>query len=113
MPCELVLPNNLRIPLDPGKGTYMIGWYDAAAGGPPDIDLHPLGGSAQGVSRQHAILRLAAGQWTLTDLGSTNGTFINDAPMASNSTVALRDKTRIRLGNVLVFFRYITQTTRL
>jgi|GEM_PF-1559963 FHA domain len=112
-PCELVLPNNQRIPLDPAKGTYMIGWYDATAGAAPDIDLHPVGGSAQGVSRQHAILRLAAGQWTLTDLGSTNGSFLNDAPMAPNSTVALRDRTRIRLGNVIVFFRYITQTTRL
>ncbi|NTW03310.1 MAG: FHA domain-containing protein, partial [Oscillochloris sp.] len=73
-PCEVVLPNNQRIPLDSAKGTYMIGWYDAAAGAAPDIDLHPVGGSAQGVSRQHAILRLAGSQWTLTDLGSTNGT---------------------------------------
>ncbi|NNJ11576.1 FHA domain-containing protein [Chloroflexales bacterium ZM16-3] len=112
-PCEVVLPNNLRIPLDPGKGTYMVGWYDAAAGASPDIDLHPVGGSAQGVSRQHAIIRLAEGQWTVTDLGSTNGTFLNDAPMTPNSTVALRDRTRIRLGNVIIFFRYITQTTRL
>jgi hypothetical protein len=113
MPCELVLPNNQRIPLDTAKGTYVIGWYDASAGSAPDIDLHPVGGSAQGVSRQHVTLRFTGGQWTLTDLGSTNGTFLNDAPMAPNSTVALRDRTRIRLGNVLVFFRYITQTTRL
>jgi hypothetical protein len=113
LPCEVVLPNNLRIPLDPGKGTYTIGWYDASAGASPDIDLHPVGGSSQGVSRQHAILRLAEGQWTITDLGSTNGTFLNDGQMAPNSTVVLRDRTRIRLGNVIVFFRYITQTTRL
>jgi hypothetical protein len=113
MPCELVLPNNKRIPLDASKGTYVIGWYDASAGAAPDIDLHPVGGSAQGVSRQHATLRFAGGQWSITDLGSTNGTFLNDAAMTSNSTVALRDRTRIRLGNVIVFFRHITQTTRL
>jgi hypothetical protein len=112
-PCEVVLPNNQRIALDSAKGEYLIGWYDAAAGAAPDIDLHPLGGSAQGVSRQHAVLRASAGQWALSDLGSTNGTFINDAPLAPNSTVALADRTRIRLGNLVIFFRYITQTTRL
>jgi hypothetical protein len=113
MPCELVLPNNKRIPLDAAKGTYVIGWYDASADTAPDIDLHPVGGSAQGVSRHHATLRFTGGQWSITDLGSTNGTFLNDAAMAPNSTVALRDRTRIRLGNVIVFFRHITQTTRL
>lgn len=112
-PCEVVLPNNHRIPLDPGKGSYTVGWYDAAAGAAPDIDLHPVGGSAQGVSRQHAVIRLSDGQWTISDLGSTNGTFLNDTQMAPNSTVALRDRTRIRLGNVIIFFRHITQTTRL
>ncbi|NTV64433.1 MAG: hypothetical protein HGA65_12975, partial [Oscillochloris sp.] len=61
VPCEVVLPNNYRVPLDPGKGNYMIGWYDAAASMTPDIDLHPVGGSAQGVSRQHALIRLVNG----------------------------------------------------
>ncbi|WP_161569157.1 FHA domain-containing protein [Candidatus Oscillochloris fontis] len=113
VPCEVVLPNNYRIPLDPGKGSYMIGWYDAAAGTAPDIDLHPVGGSAQGVSRQHAVIRLIDGQWVITDLGSTNGTFLNDMRMSPNSSTVIQDRTRIRLGNVIIFFRYITQTTRL
>jgi hypothetical protein len=30
-----------------------------------------------GISRQHASLRYEAGRWTLADLGSTNGTFVN------------------------------------
>nr|WP_238530480.1 FHA domain-containing protein [Oscillochloris trichoides] len=58
-------------------------------------------------------MRLIDGQWIITDLGSTNGTFLNDMRMSPNSSTALQDRTRIRLGNVIIFFRYITQTTRL
>jgi hypothetical protein len=112
-PCELVLPNNQRVPLDAHKGEYIIGWHDAKGGPTPDIDLHPLGGSAQGVSRRHAVLRFANGQWNILDLASTNGTFLNDVPVAPNTLLAVADRTKIRLGNIMMFFRYITQTTRL
>src|SRR5262245_34889877 len=37
------------------------------------------------VSRQHAILRLEGGQVTLRDLGSRNGTRVNDALVQSES----------------------------
>lgn len=112
-PCEIVLPNNQRVPLDAGKGEYVIGWSDGREGETVDIDLHPVGGSTMGVSRRHALLNFTGGQWTITDLGSTNGTLLNDAPLAAHRTTLLQDKTKIRLGSVMVFFRYITQTTRL
>lgn len=112
-PCELVLPNNQRFPLDSGKGEYLIGWRDAQGTVVPDIDLHPVGGSTQGVSRKHALLRFESGQWHLIDLGSTNGSFVNDTPVAPNQPLPLRDKTTLRFGQIQVFFRYITQTTRL
>jgi hypothetical protein len=112
-PCEVVLPNNQRIELQPQHGEYLIGWHDGKAGEPPEIDLQPLQGSALGVSRRHAVLRHDANGWSITDLESTNGTFLNEAPLAANTATALRDKTRIRLGNITIFFRHITQTTRL
>ncbi|MCU0493216.1 MAG: FHA domain-containing protein [Chloroflexaceae bacterium] len=112
-PCEIVLPNNQRIPLDAGKGEYVVGWRDAAGDAVPDIDLHPVGGSTSGVSRRHALLRFLSNQWTITDLGSTNGSFVNDVPVAPHTPTALADKSRIRLGSLQMFFRYITQTTRL
>lgn len=112
-PCEVVLPNNQRISLSAQKAEYMIGWHDGSTAPPPEIDLQPVDGSTQGVSRHHAQLRLINGEWTITDLGSTNGTFLNEIPLAPKTPTPLRDKTRIRLGNIQIFFRYITQTTRL
>jgi hypothetical protein len=53
------------------------------------------------ISHLHAILeRQADGTWTLRDLGSTNGTSVNDdpAPIGTQDAVALAAGDRIRLG---------------
>src|SRR5215216_4421216 len=80
-PCELVLPNNQRIPLDAQQAELVIGWRDARTLVGPAIDLTDIGGSAQGVSRQHAVMRCTAGRWTIEDMGSTNGTYLNESPL--------------------------------
>jgi pSer/pThr/pTyr-binding forkhead associated (FHA) protein len=55
----------------------------------------------RGVSRAHArISRGAEGGWTLTDLGSTNGTFLNGVRVRS---AALRDGDEIRIGAATAF----------
>jgi flagellar biosynthesis chaperone FliJ len=112
-PCELVLPNNERIPLDMQRTEYAIGWRDARTLAGPEIDLTAIGGSTLGVSRQHAVIRCRAGQWTIEDMGSTNGTYLNESPLVANTPTLLQDKTTIRVGNVKLFFRYVTQTVRL
>jgi|SRR5690349_2701586 len=112
-PCELVLPNNQRVPLDGQQAELAIGWRDARTLAAPAIDLTSLGGSAQGVSRQHALLRCQDGRWTIEDLGSTNGTFLNESPLAPHTPALLYDKATIRVGQIKLFFRYVTQTVRL
>ena len=112
-PCELVLPNNQRVPLDSRQAEYAIGWRDARALVGPEVDLTEIGGSSLGVSRKHAILRQSHGQWTIEDLGSTNGTFLNESPVAPRTPTILNDRTTIRVGNVKLFFRYVSQTVRL
>ena len=48
----------------------------------PDVDLSPSPEDVA-VSRQHAeIVRLADGTFTVTDLGSSNGTFLNGSAVA-------------------------------
>jgi hypothetical protein len=113
LPCELVLPNNQRIPLDSQHAEYVIGWRDARTLAGPEIDLTDIGGSSLGVSRKHALLRFGGSQWTIEDAGSTNGTYLNESPLAPHTPAALQDKTTIRVGNVKLFFRYVSQTVRL
>lgn len=113
VPSELVLPNNSRFPLDVRRGQYLIGWADAGAQRLPDIDLTSLGGGSMGVSRNHALLRFRGGQWDIEDLDSTNGTALNETPLAPRTPTQLADKTTIRVGSIKLFFRYITQTVRL
>jgi diguanylate cyclase (GGDEF)-like protein len=60
------------------------------------------------VSRRHAVLAVDPhGVVRLTDLGSTNGTFINERRIAAQVPVRIKDGDRIRLGSgvVLKFVR--------
>jgi len=61
---------------------------------------------AVGVSRRHAIIAVADGEITLSDLGSKNGTFVNGQRVAA--PVALEDDTELRLGPVPLRFRRAT-----
>jgi pSer/pThr/pTyr-binding forkhead associated (FHA) protein len=54
------------------------------------------------VSTRHARLAFYKGQWLLEDLGSRNGTKVNDIPV--NEPLALADGDRIQLGKVTARF---------
>ncbi len=47
------------------------------------------------VSRRHAVVSAAQGQWTVRDLGSTNGTYVNGARLAEGETRAIHDGDRV------------------
>jgi FHA domain-containing protein len=71
-----------------------------ASNGTPDIDLT---GPCEdpGVSREHAVLtRKGDGTYVLRDLGSTNGTTLNDDPtrLEADAEVPLANGDRIRVG---------------
>jgi FHA domain len=81
------------------RGTTLIGRANRSQGVMPGIDLgiHP---TDRGVSTQHAVLRMHGSELTITDLGSTNGTSLNDSDdlLANGEEVALADGDRIHLG---------------
>lgn len=55
-----------------------------------------------GVSRQHATIRREGGHFWLVDLGSANGTYVNDT--ALTTARVLRDGDRVQFGANLLLF---------
>ena len=53
----------------------------------------------QEASRQHCVLELHGDRWMLKDLGSTNGTYLDDAKV---NEAELRDGSRIRIGDTVL-----------
>ncbi|WP_194813517.1 FHA domain-containing protein [Nocardia sp. XZ_19_385] len=77
----------------------LIGKHSVSQGVNPDIDLGIPPADA-GVSRAHATLHLTEDTATITDLGSTNGTSLNDAEtdIPKNTAVPVHAGDRIHLG---------------
>ena len=53
------------------------------------------------VSRSHAELRLSEGQWSVVDLKSRNGTFVNQRPIVR---CPLRNGDQIQIGDAMLGF---------
>ena len=59
------------------------------------------------VSRRHALLRVSAGQMTIEDLGSLNGTLVDGVKLEAGKSRKVADGTRIALGDVEVMARFL------
>ena len=90
---EVTLPNGKRRQESLDKESVMIG---KAPGNDVVLD-------ADGISRYHARLVVEAGELTLEDVGSTNGTFVNGAKV-TKTTLNRGDK--VTLGAVLLQAMY-------
>lgn len=56
------------------------------------------------VSRKHARIQQAEGRVTLTDLASSNGSFVNDRKLEPGTSVVLMKEDMIKLGNTIFKF---------
>ncbi|MEV6597541.1 FHA domain-containing protein [Actinoplanes sp. NPDC051346] len=75
-----------------------IGRRSTSKGTEPEIDLAD---DDPGVSHHHALLTFSvAGEWLLCDLGSTNGTYLNDEPepLPEGRIRTLADGDRVHVG---------------
>ena len=81
------------------QDSTLIGRANRRQGVEPGIDLgiHPID---RGVSTQHAVLQIRDSGLTITDLGSTNGTSLNDSDdlLGNGVETTLSDGDRIHVG---------------
>jgi|SRR5690606_24907586 len=68
----------------------------------PDIDLTPYGAFEKGVSSRHLLLERGDGHLLLTDMGSTNGTYLNGQRLNPNEAAVVHDGVEVRLGKLVI-----------
>jgi len=64
------------------------------------LDLTPYRGAHLGVSRHHAIIRPEEEGFTIRDLGSTNGTYLNTMKIDSAHSYPLKSRDELRFGQI-------------
>ena len=86
------------------SGESNIGRWDADNGIFPDIDLDAYDSEAK-VSRRHARIIYENGKYTIEDLGSTNGTYINRGRrLIPGNAQLLNDGDEIIVGKTFLRF---------
>jgi pSer/pThr/pTyr-binding forkhead associated (FHA) protein len=70
---------------------------------PPTVDLSEFHAHLLGVSRRHAVIRKKDGQFTLEDLNSSNGTWLNENRLPASQPQPLQHGDQIRLGQLIIF----------
>jgi pSer/pThr/pTyr-binding forkhead associated (FHA) protein len=69
----------------------------------PSVDLDTYGAYDRGVSRNHAIIKkLSNGTFTVEDLGSSNGTYVNNYRVGKSEVAPLEYGDELRLGQMRI-----------
>jgi pSer/pThr/pTyr-binding forkhead associated (FHA) protein len=89
------------LPLE-GRTDFTIGRISEGQSILPDIDLSPYDAYSQGVSRLHATLKIRDSLFYIEDLGSSNGTRINNEKIQPLSDHLIHNGDVIALGRFKV-----------
>lgn len=81
---------------------WLIGRADPVRGVFPEIDLGAYGGDQSGVSRRHARLISQGDRFFISDLNSTNFTFLNGERLQADQLYPLANGDEIRFGLLAV-----------
>lgn len=93
----LVVPDSNKKPI----GVEIVERISVGRGGHTstvDLELMEYGANYKGVSRRHAILQVINSQLYITDLGSTNGTYLNSKFIPFGESKMINDNDVISLG---------------
>lgn len=72
------------------------------------LDVTPFHGAELGVSRLHAEIVFKEGSYFIKDMGSTNGTWVNNTKIAPYRQTVLQDADQIRLGHFTMLVKFAT-----
>jgi pSer/pThr/pTyr-binding forkhead associated (FHA) protein len=89
--------NRLEIP---SRDEVIIGREDPISEVFPDLDLTDLKGMEKGVSRRHAIIHRSGMDYTVEDVGSTNGTYVNRKKIQPHVPQAIKAGDELRFGKL-------------
>jgi hypothetical protein len=85
------------LPLE-GPGEYIVGRVSEGQSVLPDVDLEPFSAYESGVSRLHARIRIEDNAMWIRDLGSSNGTRVNNEKLNPHQDYPLSNKDVVRMG---------------
>lgn len=75
----------------------------------PNVDLDQYGAFEAGVSRMHAAVHRQKDGFYLEDLGSSNGTWLNEEPLPPGELRLLQNASQVRLGNLRLRVYFFTE----
>ena len=70
---------------------------------PKVVDLTRYRAGLLGVSRRHVVIRASKDGYTIEDLGSTNGSWVNENPLTPNTRYLLANGDNVRLGELIMY----------
>lgn len=70
------------------------------------LDLAPFGGYSLGLSRRHAMIRWNGESYDVMDLGSVNGTWLNEERLTPHTSYPLPSRSHLRLGRMRILVLY-------
>jgi len=76
------------------------------------VDMTPYHGHLLGVSRRHARLVVSPEGALIEDLGSTNGTWLNEKRLTPDASFVVTSGDQIRLGQLILFVYFSSGSTR-
>jgi DNA-binding winged helix-turn-helix (wHTH) protein len=98
---EIAIIPRLEITFGPRKGEFVAVEKTPWLMGRDTSCDYPV--ENERLSRQHVQIASQGGRWFVTDLQSTNGTYLNGHKLLANEEKALTDGDEIQLGKIIVF----------
>ncbi|MEO1286766.1 MAG: FHA domain-containing protein [Chloroflexota bacterium] len=106
----LLIENGMRRLELRNETAYLLGRFAKSKPRSKHIDLTPFNGQERGISRIHAQIHMENDKLYLTDMDSTNGTYLDGVKLFPHQQKPLRQNSMITLGKLHIQVMYKSQT---